>query len=85
MEYLTFNNGIRMPIVGFGTFMLSGKTCTQAVTSAINSGYRLIDTAEAYGNEEYVGNAIAKCGIPREELFVTTLETQRIRKKLKWQ
>ena len=72
MEYLTFNNGIRMPIVGFGTFMLSGKTCTQAVTSAINSGYRMIDTAEAYGNEKEVGEGIRQSGIDRAELFLVT-------------
>jgi 2,5-diketo-D-gluconate reductase A len=72
MEYLTFNNGIRMPIVGFGTFMLSGKTCTQAVTSAIGSGYRMIDTAEAYGNEKEVGEGIKQSGIDRAELFLVT-------------
>ena len=72
MEYLTFNNGVRMPIVGFGTFMLSGKTCTQAVTSAINSGYRMIDTAEAYGNEKEVGEGIRQSGIDRAELFLVT-------------
>lgn len=49
MEYLTLNNGIQMPLVGFGTFMLSGEACANAVTSAIRSGYRMIDTAEAYG------------------------------------
>ena len=72
MEYLTFNNGIQMPIVGFGTFMLSGKTCTQAVTSAINIGYRMIDTAEAYGNEKEVGEGIKQSGIDRAELFLVT-------------
>ena len=72
MEYLTFNNGIQMPIVGFGTFMLSEKTCTQAVTSAINSGYRMIDTAEAYGNEKEVGEGIKQSGIDRAELFLVT-------------
>ena len=72
MEYLTFNNGIQMPIVGFGTFMLSGKTCTQAVTSAIDSGYRMIDTAEAYGNEKEVGEGIKQSGIDRAELFLVT-------------
>ena len=72
MEYLTFNNGIQMPIVGFGTFMLSGETCTQSVVSAINSGYRMIDTAEAYGNEREVGEGIKQSGIKREELFLVT-------------
>ena len=72
MEYLTFNNGMQMPIVGFGTFMLSGETCTQSVVSAINSGYRMIDTAEAYGNEREVGEGIKQSGINREELFLVT-------------
>ena len=72
MEYLTFNNGIQMPIVGFGTFMLSGETCTQSVVSAINSCYRMIDTAEAYGNEREVGEGIKQSGINREELFLVT-------------
>ena len=72
MEYLTFNNGIQMPIVGFGTFMLSGETCTQSVVYAINSGYRMIDTAEAYGNEREVGEGIKQSGINREELFLVT-------------
>ena len=61
-----------MPLVGFGTFMLSGKTCTQAVTSAIGSGYRMIDTAEAYGNEKEVGEGIKQSGIDRAELFLVT-------------
>ena len=72
MEYLTFNNGIQMPLVGFGTFMLSGETCTQSVVYAINSGYRMIDTAEAYGNEREVGEGIKQSGINREELFLVT-------------
>ena len=71
MKYITLNNSIQMPIVGFGTFMLSGETCMNAVASAIENGYRMIDTAEAYGNEEGVGSAIEKCGVPREELFIT--------------
>ena len=52
MEYLTLQNGVQMPLVGFGTFMLSGETCVKAVAEAIQSGYRMIDTAEAYGNEK---------------------------------
>ena len=48
MEYLTLNNGVPLPLIGFGTFMLGGETCTEAVTAAIESGYRMIDTAEAY-------------------------------------
>ena len=72
MEYLTLNNGIRMPIVGFGTFMLGGETCTEAVAAAIESGYRMIDTAEAYGNEKAVGDGIRRSGIDRRELFLVT-------------
>ncbi len=73
MEYLTLYNGVKMPLVGFGTFQITDKEqCEKSVLSAIGSGYRLIDTAQAYGNEEYVGNAIKNCGVAREELFVTT-------------
>ncbi len=72
MEYLTLNNGVRMPLVGFGTFMLGGETCTEAVASAIESGYRMIDTAEAYGNETAVGDGIKQSGIDRKELFLVT-------------
>ena len=56
MEYLTLNNSVKMPLVGFGTFMLGGETCKNAVAAAIESGYRMIDTAEAYGNEKEVGD-----------------------------
>lgn len=73
MEYITLNNGIKMPLAGFGVFQVPDPTvCEQTVLDAIQSGYRLIDTAAAYRNEEAVGKAIAKCGIPREELFITT-------------
>ena len=72
MEYLTLNNNIQMPLVGFGTFMLSSKACTNAVASAIQAGYRMIDTAEAYGNEKEVGEGIKKSGIDRKELFLVT-------------
>lgn len=72
MEYLTLNNGVRMPIVGFGTFMLGGETCTEAVATAIKSGYRMIDTAEAYGNEKAVGDGIRQSGIDRRALFLVT-------------
>lgn len=66
------NNGIRMPLIGFGTFTLGGEICTKAVAAAIESGYRMIDTAEAYGNEKAVGNAIKQSGIDRKELFLVT-------------
>lgn len=72
MEYLKLNNGITMPALGLGTFMLSGEICEKAVAAAIQVGYRMIDTAEAYGNEAAVGNGIAKSGIDRKELFLVT-------------
>lgn len=72
MEYLKLNNGIKMPMLGFGTFMLSGGICENAVCDAIKTGYRMIDTAEAYGNEAAVGNGIVKSGIDRKELFLVT-------------
>ena len=73
IETVKLNNGIEMPLEGFGVFQVSDPAvCEQAVLDAIESGYRLIDTAAAYMNEEAVGRAIAKCGVPREELFITT-------------
>ncbi len=73
MEYLTLNNGVKMPLAGFGTFKIADAAeCERNVASAIDAGYRLIDTAQAYSNEEYVGNAIKNCGVARDELFITT-------------
>lgn len=72
MEYLKLNNGIKMPLIGFGTFMLDGDECQKAVTSAIKEGYRMIDTAEAYGNEIAVGAGILNSKIDRKELFLVT-------------
>ena len=73
MDYVTLNNGVKMPQLGFGTFQIKGPAeCERAVRDAIDVGYRLIDTAASYGNEEAVGKAVRECGIPREELFVTT-------------
>lgn len=73
MEYITLNNGIKMPMEGFGVFQVpDAKQCEQAVLDAIQSGYRLIDTAAAYMNEEAVGTAIQKSGIKRSDLFITT-------------
>ena len=73
IETVKLNNGVEMPLEGFGVFQVSDPAvCEQAVLDAIESGYRLIDTAAAYMNEEAVGRAIAKCGVPREELFITT-------------
>lgn len=73
MEYTTLTNGVKMPLEGFGVFQVeSGDVCEKAVTDAVEAGYRLIDTASAYFNEEAVGKAIKASGIPREELFITT-------------
>ena len=73
MEFVTLNNGMKMPMEGFGVFQIpDAAICEQAVLDAIGSGYRLLDTAAAYMNEEAVGKAIRKCGVPREELFITT-------------
>ena len=72
MEYLTLNNGVQMPLIGFGTFMLGGEACKNAVTVAIENGYRMIDTAEAYGNEKEVGEGIKQSDIDRKELFLVT-------------
>ena len=72
MEYLTLNNSVQMPLIGFGTFMLGGDVCTNAVATAIKSGYRMIDTAEAYGNEKEVGIGIRQSGVDRKELFLVT-------------
>lgn len=72
MEYLKLNNGNTMPVLGFGTFMLAGERCEDAVASALKAGYRMLDTAEAYGNEAAVGNGIVKSGIGRKELFLVT-------------
>ena len=73
MESVTLNNGVVMPLEGFGVFQVPDPAqCEQAVLDAIAAGYRLIDTAAAYMNEQAVGAAIAKCGVPREELFITT-------------
>jgi 2,5-diketo-D-gluconate reductase A len=70
---VSLNNGVAMPLLGFGVFQMNDAAeCERSVSEAIDAGYRLIDTAAAYGNEEAVGNAIKRSGVPREELFVTT-------------
>jgi 2,5-diketo-D-gluconate reductase A len=69
---ITLNNGIQMPILGFGVFQVPDEQTEQVVTDALAAGYRSIDTAASYGNEEAVGRAIAKSGIPRDQLFITT-------------
>jgi len=73
MENVILNNGVEMPILGFGVYQVTDPNeCETSVFEAINAGYRLIDTAQAYGNEEAVGKAIKKSGVAREELFITT-------------
>ena len=73
MQTVVLNNGLEMPILGFGVFQMTDLTeCERCVVEAIQTGYRLIDTAASYGNEEAVGRAIKRGGVPREGLFVTT-------------
>ena len=72
MRTVTLNNGVEMPVLGFGVFQIPDEETEQAVTDALEVGYRSLDTAAAYQNEEAVGRAIASSGIPRDELFVTT-------------
>lgn len=73
MEMMTLNNGVEMPILGFGTYQVTDPgECEKSVINAVKAGYRLIDTAQAYGNEEAVGAGIRNCGVDRKELFVTT-------------
>lgn len=72
MRFITLRNGVKMPQLGYGVYQVSQEACEQCVLDAVAAGYRSIDTAQAYGNEEAVGSAIAKCGVPREELFITT-------------
>lgn len=71
-ESIKLNNGVSVPMEGFGVFQISENECEQAVSDAVKTGYRLIDTASSYQNEEAVGRAIRNCGVPREELFITT-------------
>ncbi|MCQ5131213.1 aldo/keto reductase [Butyricicoccus faecihominis] len=72
MEYITLNNGVEMPMLGYGTFQIPAANTARCVLDAISVGYRSIDTAQGYFNEEGVGEAVSKCGIAREELFLTT-------------
>lgn len=73
MRHVTLNNGVQMPIAGFGVFQIvDPKECERSVVEAIGAGYRLIDTAASYMNEEAVGQGLRQCGVPREELFITT-------------
>lgn len=73
MQNVVLNNGVEMPILGFGTYQVSDlEECSRSVSEALSTGYRLIDTASAYGNEEAVGRAIKRSGVARDEIFVTT-------------
>ena len=72
MEYVTLNNGVEMPMLGYGVYQVSNEECERCVLDAISVGYRAIDTAQSYGNEEAVGSAVQKCGVLRDELFLTT-------------
>ena len=79
-DTFSLNNGVNIPCVGFGTWTLTDKdTCISAVSDALCAGYRHIDTAQAYQNEAFVGEAIAKSGIPREEIFITSKLSNKIR------
>ena len=72
MDHVILNNGVKMPLLGFGVYQIPKEDCERCVLDAISIGYRLIDTAQSYFNEEAVGSAIEKCGVPRDELFITT-------------
>ncbi len=72
MEYVTLNNGVKMPILGYGVYQVTKDECERCVLDALKAGYRSIDTAQSYFNEEEVGSAIKKSGIPREDIFLTS-------------
>lgn len=72
MEYVTLNNGVKMPILGYGVYQVTQDECERCVLDALKVGYRSLDTAQSYFNEEQVGSAIKKSGVPREEIFLTT-------------
>lgn len=72
MEYVQLNNGLKMPMLGYGVYQVTKEECEKCVLDALKTGYRLIDTAQSYFNEEEVGSAIVKSGVPREEIFLTT-------------
>lgn len=72
MEYVTLHNGVKMPMLGYGVYQVSKDECERCVLDALKVGYRHIDTAQSYFNEEEVGSAIKKSGVPREEIFLTT-------------
>lgn len=72
MEYLTLNNGVQLPMVGFGTWDVRGEKGRRCILDALELGYRLIDTAQMYGNEAIVGEAVRESGLPRQDIFITT-------------
>ncbi|MFY9422737.1 MAG: aldo/keto reductase [Bacilli bacterium] len=72
MEYVTLSNGVKMPILGYGVYQITQEECERCVMDALKVGYRLLDTAQSYFNEEQVGSAIKKSGVPREDIFLTT-------------
>ena len=72
MEYVTLNNGVKMPILGYGVYQVTKEECERCVLDALKVGYRAIDTAQSYFNERGVGEGVRTCGIPREDLFVVS-------------
>lgn len=72
MEFVTLNNGVKMPLLGYGVYQVSNDECERCVRDAIDVGYRLIDTAQSYGNEEAVGRGIKNSGVKRDDIFLTT-------------
>lgn len=72
MEYVTLSNGVKMPILGYGVYQVTKDECEQCVLDALDAGYRSIDTAQSYFNEEEVGSAIKKSGVSREDIFLTS-------------
>ena len=72
MEYVTLNNGVQLPMIGFGTWDVRGEAGKKTILTALDSGYRLIDTAQMYENEDIVGQAVKESGLERKEVFLTT-------------
>ena len=72
MQYVTLSNGVKMPILGYGVYQVTKDECERCVLDALKAGYRSLDTAQSYFNEEEVGSAMKKSGIPREEIFLTS-------------
>ena len=72
MEYVTLSNGVKMPLLGYGVYQVTKEECERCVLDALEVGYRSLDTAQAYYNEEEVGSAIQKSGVKREDIFLTS-------------